>query len=87
MNEIAAEYKTATDEEPRLFHCKACGAELGFIRRRQHDGIWITYLDRWGDRIYHGDILCPICGRLETWSMNLASFEALMENYIKLDNK
>ena len=74
------QYATKMDETPREFNCKECGATLGTIRRRKHDGGWITYLDWWGLKVYHGDIPCR-CGNWETWTMNQGSYDALMGNY------
>ena len=62
----------------REFNCKECGAMLGMLLTKKSNGKTIHYLERWGDCIYHGDILCSGCGSVTTWSINQVSYQALM---------
>ena len=81
MTETKTEYEVRTEPEPEVYRCK-CGHVLGSIGRRESGGKTVTFLWRWGDRLYHADITCEECGRVATWAMNSQSFEVLMEGRV-----
>jgi len=73
MSEHRAPYVTPSTVPVEMFHCRHCGAGLGTIGR---DGN-VTFLERWGDRVYYGNILCGCCGKFTVWAMNEQTREAL----------
>ena len=77
MSEHRAPYVTPSIVPVEMFHCRHCDAALGTIGRREVNGAAIAYLERWGDRIYHGGILCGCCGKFTRWAMNEQTREAL----------
>ena len=73
MSEHRAPYVTPSIVPVEMFHCRHCGAGLGTIGR----GGNVTFLERWGDKIYSGDALCGCCGKFTVWAMNEQTREAL----------